>query len=362
MENLKKEILQAARKAHDLVSEVKDKWPSSDPIKIEPYHGYASGNRIFLTGRVLEDDNILVGKSYEELKRIIYSFKRFETDELPGVRVQIRIGEHTYERRTDEEGYFTLDIVKPEELLITHGKWLDGYAELPDLIGENGPICAEFKLMVPPENALFGVISDIDDTLLQTHVTSLFQLKMMFVTLFKEAGERLAMEGMVELYQEMAKVKGVSANPFFYVSNSPWNIYPQLREFLSINKLPSGPLLLRDIGLPPADLPKEYRGHKIETISRILDTYPEMKFVLFGDTGSKDADVYLTLAKEFSGQIKTIYIRHLKDTQNARRVAVLIREQTHVDVLLIQSTADIVADAREKGYVNPGFTIPPGEE
>lgn len=362
MERIKKELLQAARKAHDLVNEVKENWPSADPIKIEPYRGYASQDRIFFKGRVLEDDNILVGKSHEELKRILYSFKRFETDELPGVRVRIRIGEHTYERRTDEEGYFTLDIIKPEELLITHGKWLDGYVELPDLVGAQGPINTTVELMVPPQNVHFGIISDIDDTVLQTHVTSLFQLKMMFVTLFKDASERLAMEGMVELYQEMAQRSGQPSNPFFYVSNSPWNIYPQLLEFLEINELPKGPVLLRDIGLPPVDQPKEHRGHKIETISHILQTYPEMKFILFGDTGSKDADVYLTLAREFSGQIKTIYIRHLKDTRNARRVAALIKEETQVDALLIQSTEEIVSDARAKGYVRPEFELPGVQE
>lgn len=354
MERIKKELLQAARKAHELVNDVKENWPSADPIKIEPYRGYASQDRIFFKGRVLEDDNILVGKSHEELKRILYSFKRFETDELPGVKVRIRVGEHTYERRTDEEGYFTLDITKPDELLITQGKWLKGFAELPDLVGERGPINTSFELMSPHQNVQFGVISDIDDTILQTHVTSLFQLKMMFVTLFKDASERLAMEGMVELYQEMAR----SSNPFFYVSNSPWNIYPQLLEFLDINELPKGPVLLRDFGLPPENQPTEHRGHKIETISHILKTYPEMKFVLFGDTGSKDADVYLTLAREFSGQIKTIYIRHLKDTRNARRVAALIKEETQVDALLIQSTEEIVSDASTKGYVRPEFKLP----
>jgi phosphatidate phosphatase APP1 len=356
MENLKKNLIRAARKAHEVFDELKDR-PSKDPIKIEAYTGYASGHRMLLKGRVLEDDNIMVTKSYEELKRIFYSFKRFETDEVPGVKVNIYLKEHQFQVQTDEEGFFTLDIATPDSLNVEAGEWIRGYAELPDIIGEDGPVRSSVKLRVPENRHSYGVISDVDDTILQTHVTSLFQLKMMFVTMFKEASQRLAMEGMVELYQEMAQSPAGGKNPFFYVSNSPWNIYPMLIEFLKLQELPSGPVLLRDFGLGMLHAEEGYRGHKIETISRIFKAYPDMEFLLFGDSGSKDADVYLTLAREFPGQIKTIYIRHLKNNKNARRVANLINQKGEVDAKLIHNTNEIVADAREKGYVRETFSL-----
>lgn len=357
MKNFKKDLIQAVKKAHETFDDLKSRWPSNDPIKIESYRGYASEHRLYINGRVLEDDNIIVTKSYEEIKRILYSFKRFETDEIPGVRVKLFIGDHTFERVTDEEGFFTLDVPTPDDIFVEEGTVLKGYAELPDIEGEDGPVRGNLEFMVPDRNARYGVISDIDDTILQTHVTSLLQLKMMFVTLFKDASERLAMEGMVELYQEMGTTPDGASNPFFYVSNSPWNIYPQLIEFLDIHDLPQGPVLLRDFGLSMIHRNEDYRGHKIETISHIFNVFPDMQFILFGDSGSKDADVYLTLAEEFPDQIKTFYIRHLKDTKNAQRITHLIKQREGVDAKLIKTTKDIVADARKKQYVSETFWV-----
>lgn len=355
MENLKKKLIKAARKAHEVFDELKDR-PSKDPIKIEAYTGYASNSRMFLKGRVLEDDNIIVTKSYEEIKKILHSFKRFETDEVPGVKVELYLDDHKFEVVTDEEGFFTLDVATPESLFVEPGEWIRGYAELPDIIGEDGPIRGSVKFKVPDPEAQLAVISDIDDTILQTHVTSLFQLKMMFVTLFKEAAQRMAIDGMVELYREIYNDPHGGKNPFFYVSNSPWNIYPMLIEFLDLQKLPPGPVMLRDFGFGMLHQEEGYRGHKIETISHILNAYPHLKFILFGDSGSKDADVYLTLAREFPDQIKTIYIRHLKDTKNARRVAGLIEQVSDIDVVIIRDTKEIIDDAREKGYISKAFT------
>lgn len=356
MENLKKNLIKTARKAHRVFDELKDR-PSKDPIKIEAYTGYASNSRMFLKGRVLEDDNIMVTKSYEELKKIFYSFKRFETDEVPGVKVDVFLDDQQFSLHTDEEGFFTLDIATPDGISVEPGSWIRGYAELPDIIGEDGPVRGSVKLRVPDRKARYGVISDIDDTILQTHVTSLFQLKMMFVTLFREASQRLAMEGMVELYREMAETPEGGRNPFFYVSNSPWNIYPMLIEFLQLQELPSGPVMLRDFGLSMFHRAEGYRGHKIETISQIFRANPDVQFLLFGDSGSKDADVYLALAQEFPDQIKTIYIRHLKDNKNARRVANLIEQKGEVDIVLIQNTQEIVDDARKKGYISHVFSL-----
>lgn len=356
MDRFKNTIIRAARKAHEFIDDIKD-LPSSDPIKIEAYTGYASKHGMYLKGRVLEDDNIMVTKSYQELKRIFHSFKRFETDELPGVRVNIYIDDQQYTEQTDEEGFFTLDITTPPSLDLTDKKFIRGYAELPDIIGEEGPVRADIKFKLSDPKAEYGVISDIDDTILQTHVTSLLHLKMMFVTFFKEAADRMAMEGMVELYREMAHTEAGAANPFFYVSNSPWNIYPMLVEFLRLQDLPAGPVLLRDFGLGMLHRDEGYRGHKIETISHIIKLNPALPFVMFGDSSSKDTDVYLELAREFPEQIKTIYIRHLKHTKNAHRIAKLIDSQGDTDAVLIDSTKEIIMHARTKGYVSDTFDL-----
>ena len=70
-------------------------------------------------------------------------------------------------------------------------------------------------------------------------------------------------------------------NPFFYISKSPWNLYAPLVEYLEVQGLPLGPLLLRDFGLRPE------KEHKRKAIEEILATYPKLKFILSGDSGEK---------------------------------------------------------------------------
>lgn len=101
------------------------------------------------------------------------------------------------------------------------------------------------------------------------------------------------MEGMVDLFSKFVKGgNGKRINPIFYVSNSPWNIYDLLTKFLDIQNLPEGPVLLRDYGLEYIRKRANSRGHKLDTISDILRTYPELPFIMLGDTASKDADYY----------------------------------------------------------------------
>ena len=114
---------------------------------------------------------------------------------------------------------------------------------------------------------------------------------------------------------------------------------------MSIRKLPKGPILLRDYGLRPAH---NFARHKLEAITTILEMYPTLPFIMLGDTASKDADFYLELAQRFPNRIKAIYIRKTSDSKNARRVAKLIADHSHIDAVLVNNSAEIVAHARER--------------
>ena len=85
-------------------------------------------------------------------------------------------------------------------------------------------------MLTPPPSARFGVISDIDDTVLVSHVTSPF--KMALVSLFGNAHTRSPFPGVAEFYQALqGGVGGAEQNPIFYVSSSPWNFYDLLHFF-----------------------------------------------------------------------------------------------------------------------------------
>ncbi len=322
-----------------------------DPLLIQSYRGYASDERLFLKGRVLEDEGIFISKTQGRWRNFVNSFKRFESDEIPGAKVGVRLGENYFETITDKEGYFTIDAAwqppaSPES------PWLSATVELLEAPGRTTPqLTFPAGILYPAHRPVLGVISDVDDTVLRTHVTSRFFLKMLYVTFFQNAHQRLPMEGMVELMQAFSGAGNGPPNPVFYVSDSPWNIYDLLTRFMDLQQLPKGPVMLRDYGLFPVSRPKDYRGHKLYTIAHILRTFPGLRFIMLGDTAGKDTDIYLTLAAEFPNRIDTIYIRHTRNTANARRAARLINECTGVEAVLIKKSGEIWEHAKWKGIL-----------
>jgi phosphatidate phosphatase APP1 len=328
-------------------------FDAPDPLVAVPYRGYASSERFFIKGRVLENEGIFEGKSESELRNLLDAFRRFESDEIAGAKVGIRLANNYYETLTDKEGYFTINAPWQSPPEPKENRWLPAQVQLLESpIGELPPTAFDAEVLFPSKNASCGIISDVDDTVLQTHVTSTFKLKMIYATLFKDSHQRLPMEGINDLLRALEKGdNGQRENPIFYVSDSPWNIYDLLAEFMELQQLPKGPILLRDYGPHLLRRPKDYVGHKVETFRHILNMYPDLPFIMLGDTASKDADHYLAMAQEFSGRVAAIYIRHTRDNANARRVAKLVEANSSIDVVLVKSSAEIYAHAKQKGLL-----------
>jgi phosphatidate phosphatase APP1 len=186
---------------------------------------------------------------------------------------------------------------------------------------------------------------------LQTHVTQ--KLKMIWVTLSGSAFTRMPFEGTSELYRALAAgASGRAENPVFYVSKSPWNLYDFLVDFMDYHELPRGPLLLRDIGLheaPPLD-------HKSQTLRTLFETYPSLSFVLIGDSGERDPEIYLETAARYPGRVRAIYIRDLggqnrKVTGAGRAQELTARAQSHgTEMLWVEHASHALEHARARGF------------
>jgi len=328
-------------------------FDSDDPLIIVPYRGYASREGFHIKGRLLENEGIFLEKDQSRIRTLIDNFKRFESDEIIGAKVNLAIRGKNYQAETDEEGYFEIREKWQTPLTPEENRWIAAEVNLVDNKKEIvEDISSEAELFFPSVNADFGVISDVDDTVLQTHATSLFRLKMMYSTFFLDPYERLSMDGIHEVYAALEKGNdGKKENPIFYVSNSPWNIYDNITTFLEFNKFPKGPVLLRDAGLQLLKNTHKTWGHKMQTISEILEMYPELPFIMLGDTASKDADHYLELADSFEGRIKAIYIRHTKNTKNARRIAALVESRTDVNIVLVKNSQEIKDHALKNEFI-----------
>jgi phosphatidate phosphatase APP1 len=118
------------------------------------------------------------------------------------------------------------------------------------------------------------------------------------------------------------------ANPFFYVSNSGWGLYDLIRTFMEANDLPRGPLYLQDIAIiEPKSRHIGSENHKRDVISGLFDDYPELKFVLIGDSGQEDPETYLDMVKEHGPErVRAVLIRAVTPPERDSEVRQIIQE------------------------------------
>ena len=94
------------------------------------------------------------------------------------------------------------------------------------------------------------------------------------------------------------------------MSSSPWNLFSYLAEFKRLAKMPFGPALLRDWGFNRATLGEKSHGtHKMEAISRIVNLYKDLPFVLVGDDTQKDLIAFGELARKAPERVRAVLIR-----------------------------------------------------
>ncbi|WP_157974519.1 App1 family protein [Lewinella sp. IMCC34183] len=330
------------------------RWGQDKPIDVANYTGFGRPDYLYLTGRVLRDRGIGRDERDQLWHNLVNNFKRFNSREIGEAEVEITWGGHTFQRTTDSEGYFQIEHhCSPEEApQLDDLLWQEATVRVVSTPSDGPVNHVSHSDVVMPQEAEFGIISDIDDTILQTDVTSRFKLKTMMHTLLKNAADRRAFKGVSDFYlalQGGPDAKGY--NPFFYVSNSPWNLYDVLVDFLHLNHLPRGPILLRDFGLPSEDIESTFRTHKADMVEKILSTYSHLPFILLGDSGEHDTDIYLEAARNNPDRILCIYIRDVQHEERAQRIESLIEDVSKINVKLVGSYEEAMVHAQKMGWI-----------
>ena len=321
---------------------------SDKPLQIVMYRSYGTRHRLYVMGRVLKDKKILRSvKESSTWSNIVSMYKRFESDEVAGAKLKVTFGRQDHFVITDNEGYFKVNLATEKPLVWTD-MWHEVSIELveaPYYRYEPG-LKATAAVLVPPADAEYGIISDIDDTIVKTDATNL--LAMSRNTFLHNAHSRLPFAGVAEFYKSLQLGRnGKRNNPFFYVSSSPWNLYDLLVDFLDINEIPEGPLLLRDFGLDKNKESGDPMGHKFKEITNILLTYPELNFVLIGDSGQEDPKIYQEIVKRFPGRILAIYIRDVQ-LADREKIAVDISKSLFTDkveMVIVDNTIEAAEHA-----------------
>ena len=325
------------------------------PARIVAYRGYGTKERAWVTGRVLRDLPLPTSREDATLwENALSTWRRFESDEVPNALVKLKAGEVETTVCCDEEGFF--DAWVPTAGTAPLGAhWHAVEATLVHPRDDESPAGPTIlPVLVPPDEAPLGIISDIDDTVVQTGVKEF--LTMARTVFLSNARTRLPFEGVAELYTALqAGATGAAGNPIFYVSSSPWNFYELLVEFFELQKIPLGPVMLRDWGVTADELlPTGHSNHKRHAIDRILATYPARPFLLIGDSGQEDPEIYAQVMRDFPGRIVAAYIRSV-DKAETRIAAIrhLAQETARTGGVLIlaDDTAAVFRDARERGWI-----------
>jgi phosphatidate phosphatase APP1 len=326
----------------------------NDPIMIVPYHGYGSPETLRLRGRVLEDEGVREATDNDSLwDNLLNMYRRLESDEIPFARVRIYFQEEAVDVVADDEGYFTGQF-SPAAPLDAGELWHQVELELLEPLREgHPPVRATGQVLVPPAAAQFGVISDIDDTVVHSHATDL--LRMARLVFLGNAHTRLPFPGVAAFYQALQGGRSGSAqNPLFYLSSGPWNLYDLLLAFFRLHEIPIGPLFLRDWGVSAAELlPTRHSDYKLGVLRNILEFYPRMPFVLIGDSGQEDPEIYTQIVDEYPDRVLAIYIRNVTAEARSAEIARLAEEISHTraSLVLAPDTLAMAEHAAAQGWI-----------
>lgn len=345
----------ACRRALRLVARPVRTSAQRGGIVLQPYRGYGSAREVFLIGRVFRQPLATVASDREPdtlLRALADVGRRFLRRGVRNASLVVRFTGKVQPLTTDRDGYFRahlrLDEPPPADLV-----WHEIELELSAPVS----VSTRVELFIPPPACRFVVISDIDDTIMHTGVAN--KLRMLWRLFMEDAESRTAFPGVAALLRALhLGATGSERNPMLYISRAPWSIYEVLDAFFQQHAIPVGPLLfLREWGLTlQSPMPRRAKGHKLALIRHMLEVYQELPFILIGDSGQRDPEIYAQVVREHPGRVRAVYIRNV--SRKPERVQAIERLAAEVadagsSLLLAADSLAMAEHAAAQGLVPP---------
>jgi phosphatidate phosphatase APP1 len=267
---------------------------------VVPHTGYGHGDLLRVLARV-----ILAPPTYDPaagdalLQR--RGWRNFLTAEALDVPVTVTIAGHEHTVRTDRSG--NVDARLPNPGLTP------GWAEVTLQAADSPPAAARVRVI--GDEVDFGIVSDIDDTVLSTYLPR--PLLAAYNTFVAREEARRPVHGMAHLYQRL--LADHPDAPTVYVSTGAWNTAPTLRRFLHRHGLPDGPLLLTDWGPTNTGWFRSGQEHKRACLESLVADFPRIRWLLVGDDGQHDPAIYADFARAHPQRVWAIAIRELPMTE-----------------------------------------------
>jgi phosphatidate phosphatase APP1 len=260
------------------------------------YTGYGAPGWCRVMARVVLTRVSATPKRREKVR----GWRSFTNSPVNHAAVTIQIGDQVHETHSDRSGYVDARV---------SGDLKPGWTTVR--LSTEGAEPVEAPVRVVDPGVRFGVISDIDDTVMVTALPR--PLLAAWNTFVLDEHARNAVPGMAVLYERL-----VTANPglpVFYLSTGAWNVAPTLTRFLSRHLYPAGPLLLTDWGPTTDRWFRSGQEHKRSTLRRLAAEFPDIRWLLIGDDGQHDQEIYSEFATAHPDNVAAVAIRRLSPAQ-----------------------------------------------
>lgn len=320
------------------------------PRHITAYRACTDGKTVELTGRVLGRPPAGICNADDRWwDNLLNTYRRFNASDVPDLPLVARFRNATAHTVTDDEGYYRVTL--PVEGGASDRAWENASVSL-----EDGSLLTPQPVLQVDPGARIGIISDIDDTVLQSSITDWKTAAQL--AFLHNARTRKPLLGVAKLYQALQAGTGGPRNPLFYVTNSPWNLYDLVDDFLDLNAIPFGPMSMRKLGMHDGET---FGGgptdHKLQRVQEIVERFPKFRWVLLGDSGQMDAATYNAVAHEFPDRIAAIYIRDVDvapDSARDKLVDAFIEKVagTKVPMLRVDDSVAIAQHAVQLGLID----------
>jgi phosphatidate phosphatase APP1 len=295
---------------------------------IKVYNGFGNDEKIIVMGHVFKLSPF-PRKTFRPnwIINLFSMLRLFMVIPFSFAKISIEWQGIVYQTKAEKDGFFKLEIFPPT---VPVKGWQRISVKLEEKKYRLRHIYSYGEIYIPFASQ-HGFISDIDDTFLISHSARL--RRRLYVLFTKNAHTRKPFEGVANHYKLLSESDQINnnCNPFFYVSGSEWNLYNLLVEFSRVNKFPKGIFLLSSLkGISQFwNSGQNNLMTKFARIVRVIEYFPNLKFVLSGDDSQKDPEIYLSVAKHFPEKIFAVYIRCVGNSKSENTQTIMQEIESH---------------------------------
>ncbi|WP_293302705.1 App1 family protein [Pedobacter sp. UBA4863] len=324
---------------------------SKKRAQVKIYHGYGHTHNLVVYGHVFK----YRAKAKQRYKNglfvnLMHVFKLFVLKPYPFAKVRLSFNGQQVITNAAYDGFFKFEWAAEKNV---GAGWHE--VNVTAFNEEGKEIATSSGKLYIPHITQYAFISDIDDTMMVSYSKTI--AKRLKELLLKNPRTRKTFQSTRAHYELLANAHTTvqQPNPFFYVSSSEWNLYDYLVETFRFNGFPEGTFLLNQLKRCKDLLKTGKTGHegKLMRIMRIIDAFPNQKFVFFGDNSQKDTEIYAKIAQKYGENVIAIYIRNVRKSKLFETQKILNKlEDKNISTCIFEHSKDAIAHSKKIGLIN----------